>query len=91
MNHFQIELSSLLQSLRFYQFTRVRQLFETFTQFILDQVSCIEQSLPRCHVVRFWIDCQSRHFSFHFTCKRIKKAQALDFIIEQLDTNGLAF
>ena len=80
----------MLQALRFHQLTAGVQLQQPGAQFIANLIDRRMHSFPGRHVVRGGIDGEARHLAHHFAGERIKKAQTLDPVVEQLHPHRFA-
>lgn len=86
-NHLQVETGALLQTLGFHQFVVAAQVFEAFLQLDFDVFDGVEQGFPGRHIVALRVEGETRHLADDFAGQRVKRGNALDFVIEQFDAD----
>ena len=88
VQHFQIEPSTLFDTLRFQQFAFADELIDPFTQFLLDEFDGAQCRIARCDVMARRINREARQAPLDLAGERIEQIQAIHFVVEQTDTQG---
>ncbi|MCY1298383.1 hypothetical protein D9M68_707540 [compost metagenome] len=88
-DHLQVEAGALLQALGFHQLVGGAQLLQALLQLLLDLVHCLQQHLPRRHIVALGVEGEARQLADDLPGERVEGRQVFNLVVEQLDTDRL--
>ena len=89
-DHFHVVAGALLEALGFDEAVFAAQILEPLGEFPANLVDGVQQGFLRGHIVRFGEHRQPRHFADDAAGERVEIRQPLDFIVVQLDADGVA-